>query len=76
MNWDQVEGNWSHVKGKVKVKWDRLTADDLMAAAGRRDLLVGKRVERYGYATEQAEQERNVQQDRAEYYDDAHICRY
>jgi len=27
------------------------------AAAGRRDLLVGKRVERYGYAKEQAEQE-------------------
>lgn len=57
MNWAQVEGNWSHVKGKVKVKWDRLTADDLMAAAGRRDRLVGKLVERYGYAKEQAEQE-------------------
>lgn len=27
------------------------------AAAGRRDLLVGKRVERHGYAKEQAEQE-------------------
>jgi uncharacterized protein YjbJ (UPF0337 family) len=57
MNWDQVEGNWRHVKGKVKVKWDRLTAADLMAVAGRRDRLVGKLVERYGYAKEQAEQE-------------------
>jgi uncharacterized protein YjbJ (UPF0337 family) len=57
MNWDQVEGNWRHVKGKVKAKWDRLTADDLMAAAGRRDRLVGKLVEWYGYAKEQAEQE-------------------
>ena len=50
--WDQVEGNWRHVKGKVKAKWDRLTADGLMAAAGRRDRLVGKLVERYGYAKE------------------------
>src|SRR5438552_13266312 len=31
MNWDQVEGNWRHVKRKVKERWDRLTADDLMA---------------------------------------------
>ena len=57
MNWDQVEGNWRHVKRKVKERWDRLTADDLMVAAGRRDLLVGKLLERYGYAKEQVEQE-------------------
>jgi uncharacterized protein YjbJ (UPF0337 family) len=57
MNWAQVEGNWRHVKAKVKARWDRLTADDLMVAAGRRDLLVGKLLERYGYAKEQAEQE-------------------
>ena len=57
MNWDQVEGNWRHVKRKVKERWDRLTADDLMAAAGRRDRLVGKLLERYGYAKETAEQE-------------------
>jgi uncharacterized protein YjbJ (UPF0337 family) len=57
MNWDQVEGNWRHVKGKVRARWDRLTADDLMAVAGRRDRLVGKLLERYGYAKETAEQE-------------------
>jgi uncharacterized protein YjbJ (UPF0337 family) len=48
MNWDQVEGNWRHVKEKVKERWVRPTADDLMAAAGRRDRLVGKLLERLG----------------------------
>jgi uncharacterized protein YjbJ (UPF0337 family) len=57
MNWDQVKGNWKQFSGKVKEKWGDLTDDDLTMIAGRRDQLIGKLQERYGYAREVAERE-------------------
>jgi uncharacterized protein YjbJ (UPF0337 family) len=57
MNWDQVKGNWKQVTGKVKEKWGKLTDDDLTSIAGKRDQLVGKLQERYGYEKTRAEQE-------------------
>jgi uncharacterized protein YjbJ (UPF0337 family) len=57
MNWDTVKGDWKQFKGKVKEKWGKLTDDDLTAAAGLRDQLVGKLQQRYGYGKEQAERE-------------------
>ena len=50
MNWDQIEGSWKQVKGKAKEQWGRLTDDELDQAAGRREQLIGKVQERYGYA--------------------------
>ena len=29
MNWDQIEGNWRQVKGRVKETWGDLTEDEL-----------------------------------------------
>jgi len=57
MNWDQITGNWKQFTGKVKEKWGNLTDDDLTAIAGRRDQLIGKLQERYGYGKEEAERE-------------------
>lgn len=57
MNKDQVSGNWKQFKGKVKEKWGDLTDDDLTYIEGKRDQLVGKIQERYGYKKEQAEKE-------------------
>jgi uncharacterized protein YjbJ (UPF0337 family) len=57
MNWDRIEGNWKIAKGKVKEQWGKLTDDDLDFAAGKRDQLLGKIQERYGYAKDQAEKE-------------------
>jgi uncharacterized protein YjbJ (UPF0337 family) len=57
MNWDTVKGDWKQFKGKVKEKWGKLTDDDLTAVAGRRDQLLGKLQERYGYGKDQAERE-------------------
>jgi uncharacterized protein YjbJ (UPF0337 family) len=57
MNWDSVKGDWKQFQGKVKEKWGKLTDDDLTTAAGRRDQIVGKLQERYGYGKEQAERE-------------------
>ncbi len=54
MNWDQVEGKWKQLKGNVRSKWGKLTDDDIDAIAGKRDMLLGKLQERYGYAKDQA----------------------
>ena len=57
MNKDEVGGNWQQVKGKVKEQWGKLTDDDMTVIEGKRDQLVGKIQERYGYAKDQAEKE-------------------
>lgn len=55
MNNDQFQGIWKQIKGKVKSQWGKLTDDDLTQISGKRDVLVGKLQERYGYAREKAE---------------------
>lgn len=55
MNKDQASGNWKQFKGTVKEKWGKLTDDDLTVIEGKRDQLVGKIQERYGYQKEAAE---------------------
>ena len=57
MNWDQIAGGWKQFTGKVKEKWGKLTDDDVTAVAGKRDQLVGKLQQRYGYEKAQAERE-------------------
>ena len=57
MNTDQIQGNWKQIKGKIKEQWGKLTDDDLTAIDGRKDQLVGKLQERYGYTKEQADRE-------------------
>ena len=57
MNWDQAEGNWKQIKGKVKEKWGKLTDDDIAFISGKRDQLIGRVQERYGIAREEAESE-------------------
>jgi uncharacterized protein YjbJ (UPF0337 family) len=59
MNWDQIAVNWKQVKGKVKEKWGKLTDDDLEVIEGKKDQLIGRLQERYGYSKEQAEKELN-----------------
>lgn len=57
MNWDQVAGSWMSMKGKVKEQWGRLTDDDLDVIAGKRDQLLGKLQQKYGYSKEEAERQ-------------------
>jgi uncharacterized protein YjbJ (UPF0337 family) len=57
MNWNQVEGKWKEFRGDIREKWGRLTEDDLDTIAGKRDKLIGKLQQEYGYARERAEQE-------------------
>ena len=57
MNWDRIEGEWKQLKGKAKQQWGKLTDDDLTVIEGKREQLVGKIQERYGYQKEAAEKE-------------------
>lgn len=57
MNSDQLEGKWKQVKGSARQKWGKLTDDDIDVIAGKRDQLIGKLQERYGFAREQAEKQ-------------------
>ena len=57
MNWDQVQGKWKQLGGKVREKWGKLTDDDLEVIAGTRDQLVGRLQERYGIAKEEAQKQ-------------------
>jgi uncharacterized protein YjbJ (UPF0337 family) len=57
MNWYEIAGNWMQIKGKVKEHWGKLTDNDLIAVAGRRDQLAGVLQQKYGYAKSQVEKE-------------------
>lgn len=55
MNWDQIEGKWTEVKGKARASWGELTDDELDQIGGKKDQLVGKLQQKYGLEREQAE---------------------
>jgi len=57
MNWSQIEGQWSQLKGQLKSQWAKLTDDDLQNVAGKKDQLVGKLQEHYGILKEDAEKQ-------------------
>lgn len=60
MNWDEIKGNFTQLKGKIREEWGELTDDDLQEARGEREQLIGKIQERYGIA--KADAERQVDQ--------------
>ena len=57
MNSDVIKGKWKQLSGTLKEKWGKLTDDDLQAADGHAEYLVGKLQERYGWTRERAEEE-------------------
>lgn len=55
--WDQIEGNWKQLVGKVKETWSDLTDDDLAAMDGKREQLEGKIQERYGLTVDEVKKQ-------------------
>lgn len=57
MNWDQVQGNWLIFKDRLRHNWAKLTDEDITRIGGRRDELVARLQERYGFARAEADRE-------------------
>ena len=57
MNEDKIKGQWKQLSGKMKMRWGKLTDDDLTAASGSAEYLTGKVQERYGIAKDEAEKQ-------------------
>jgi uncharacterized protein YjbJ (UPF0337 family) len=49
MDWNQIEGNWTQFKVKIREKWADLTEDDVEKILGRREELESKLQECYGF---------------------------
>lgn len=54
MNWDQIKGKWTSLKGQAKEQWGVLTDDELSKVEGNRDQLVGAVQQKYGIEKEEA----------------------
>lgn len=54
---DIFEGKWNQVKGAIKQKWAKFSDDDIAAMKGKKDELLGKLQEKYGYDKNRAERE-------------------
>lgn len=57
MNGDQVKGQGTQLKGKIKELWGRLTDDDIALLNGKREQFFGRLQEKYGLAREEAEKQ-------------------
>jgi uncharacterized protein YjbJ (UPF0337 family) len=57
MNADVLKGQWKQLKGDVKMRWNKLTDDDLDVIDGALQKLEGKLQERYGWEKEQTQRE-------------------
>ena len=57
MNWDQIKDNWSLLKSELPKNWTRLTDEDITRINGRREELVCRLQERYGFGMIEAQRE-------------------
>lgn len=57
MSKDQFKNKWDHYKAKVKQKWNKLTDQDIKEIEGKREHLVGKLQQKYGWDKKRSENE-------------------
>jgi uncharacterized protein YjbJ (UPF0337 family) len=55
MDWNIIEGKWKELKGHAREQWGKLTDDELEEVGGKKDRLVGKLQQKYGYAADEAD---------------------
>ena len=55
MDWNIIEGKWKELKGHAREQWGKLTDDELEEVGGKKDRLVGKLQQKYGYAAGEAD---------------------
>jgi uncharacterized protein YjbJ (UPF0337 family) len=59
MDWNIIEGKWKELKGRAREQWGKLTDDELEEIGGKKDRLVGKLQQKYGYASDEADRQAN-----------------
>jgi len=57
MNWEQIEGRWLETRGAVRIRWGKLTEEDIAVIGGKRDQLIGILQQRYGSTKEEIERQ-------------------
>ncbi len=57
MNWDTIEGMWNQLKGAARERWGEITESEWEQTGGKRDKILGKLQEKYGWTRERAERE-------------------
>jgi uncharacterized protein YjbJ (UPF0337 family) len=57
MHWNEISGQRTQFKGRLKEQWGELTDDELEAIAGNRERLVGKLQEKHGLTKDEAERQ-------------------
>jgi uncharacterized protein YjbJ (UPF0337 family) len=57
MHWNEISGQRTQFKGRLKEQWGELTDDELEAIAGNREQLVGKLQEKHGLTKDEAERQ-------------------
>lgn len=57
---DQFKNEWNKFRGVVQQNFDELTAEDIAAINGKRDVLISKIQSRYGISAKDAEAKLNV----------------
>src|SRR5450756_1960373 len=55
MDWNIIEGKWKELKGHAREEWGKLSDDELEEVGGKKDRLVGKLQQKYGYAADEAD---------------------
>jgi len=55
MNWDEVERDWTQLKGRVKQRWSKLGEEQLTAIGGKRKALAARIQETYHLTREETE---------------------
>ena len=57
MDWNIIEGKWNELKGHAREQWGKLTDDELEEVGGKKDVLVAKLEQKYGYAADEADRQ-------------------
>lgn len=57
MNWDEIKGKWTELKGQAQSNWGKLSDDEWDRIKGSKDQLVGKLQQLYGKTREEIEHE-------------------
>ncbi|HET9819796.1 MAG TPA: CsbD family protein [Rhodanobacteraceae bacterium] len=57
MNKDEIEAQWEQLSGELKVRWGKLTDDDLKIVRGNIEYLTARLQERYGISRKEAKKQ-------------------